>query len=36
MSVWKRFTLAVKAILKCIKKDDHITLRNDMSQALKC
>jgi len=34
MNVWKRSTLAMNAILKCIKKDDHITVRNDISQAL--
>jgi len=32
MSIWKRSTLAVNAI----KKDDHITVRNDISQALHC
>jgi len=36
MSVWKRSTLAVNAILKCIKKDDHITVPNDISQDLNC
>lgn len=34
MSVWERSTLAVNSFLKCIKKDDHITARNDISHVL--